>query len=138
MSLAKKLEEKGFIFKVEKKDYENIKLEENEYLLKISGSTGFMSPLTQKKEIPKSFLSWRESEDIYIIKEEFRPNWEMHSVHSGMSTSWVVCKHPYGFYVEINPKAFNNLINKIEIIKGVIKTPLYFVPNIKNAELKVN
>lgn len=135
MSLAKKLEEQGLITKVDPKDYESLNLKENEFLLKISDSTGFMSLLTKKNEIPKSFLDWNEREDIYIIKEEFRPNWKMHSVHSGMSTSWVVCRHPFGFYIQINPAAFNQLIDKIEMKNGFISTPLFFVPNIKNATL---
>ena len=69
MSLAKKLEEQGLITKVDPKDYESLNLKENEFLLKISDSIGFMSILTKKNEIPKSFLDWNEREDIYIIKE---------------------------------------------------------------------
>lgn len=145
MNLVQKLFTEGKIKVLDSSLHrEKIKLEENEYLLKINGTTGFMTPLTKEGKLPKAFLDYGainletdRSANIFIIKEEFRTNWEILRIREGMSTAWVRLKHPYGFSVEINDEVFNSIILKLDISKGVISTPLFFEASTKKNNLIV-
>ena len=115
---------------------ETIGLNDDEYLLKLREAnewskvkttpTGFLTKLTQKKKVPKTFLEWgtfygqpREL-DTFIVKEDFKSGWEFKSFRWGQSQSWAVLKHPDGFLVEIYSKNFEELIINNKIINGVI------------------
>lgn len=115
---------------------ESIGLNDDEYLLKIKEPnefdktktpTGFLTKLTQKKKVPKSFLEWgtyysktREL-DTFIVKEEFKSGWEFKTFRWGKSQSWAVLKHPNGFLVEIYSQKFEELIINNKIVNGVIE-----------------
>ena len=103
-----------------------------------------MTPLTKENKLPKGFLSYPadclesdRSATVFIMKEEFRENWELLKIREGMSTAWVILKHPYGFAVEINDQIFNKVIGRLEINKGKIKTPLFFEASTKTNDLLV-
>ena len=76
-------------------------LKENEYLLKIRKSnlssvvdTGFLSKLTQKGQLPKSFDDWgktyhdRTPLPTYIFEETYRSGWKLLSWRFGQSQNW--------------------------------------------------
>lgn len=145
MNLVQKLFNEGKIKVLDSSLHrEKITLEENEFLLKVNGLTGFMTPLTKEGKLPKAFLEYPainlendRSANIFIIKEEFRTNWELIKIREGMSTTWFILKHPYGFAVEINAQVFNKIILKLDINKGVISTPLFFVASTKTNDLLI-
>lgn len=131
---------------------EDRKLLKDEFLLKVYQETwnrglkhqennlvGFMTKLTQKKEIPKSFLEWKrvnnyapydkihgskiigyEDLPIYVIKEEFRSGWIITNFRPGMSQNWAVVKHPMGFHLEIYLEKLVDIIAENSIINGEI------------------
>ncbi len=101
-------------------------LEEDEFLLKISGSgyrehnanKGFLTKFTQKGKIPLPFKNWHPDLDIYVVKEEFRKGWKIVGFREGMSTTWVILVHPNNYTLEINISNFINLLKEITIDKG--------------------
>lgn len=119
------------------------KLEKDEYLLKVIGTTGFMAKLTAKKELPASFMGWRSyganknPPTVYVITESFRRGWQFVKLRSGTSAAWVVLKHPYGFTIEINSEAFKDVADKITMVNGKMVTPCYYQAKFRNAKLLV-
>ena len=128
---------------VEITDTSNTTLQENEYLLKVHDDIGFMTKLTKKNEIPPSFTNWRQywnhqnTVKTYVIEEKFREGWKFYGLRHGQSTAWVMLQHPYGFVVEINPSAFEDIVGELTMVNGVIITPCYFQAKAKNAKLLV-
>lgn len=118
-------------------------LMENQYLLKVDGEMGFMVKLNKDGSIPKAFKDWGKygsvnlAEEVYIINEEFRSGWTFKDLRTGMSTAWLQIKHPLGFILEINGKAFSKICSTISMSNGVITTPCRFNPSLKNATLEV-
>lgn len=129
------------IVKVE--DVKNITLDEDEYLLKVAqDNAGFMVKKTKDGLMPSIFDSWRNNwyiqntpMTIYIIKEKFRRDWKFRGLRHGQSTAWVVLQHPYGFEVEINSTAFEEISKDITMVNGRMITPCYFQAKLKNAKL---
>ena len=121
----------------------SIVLGENEYLLKVDGQMGFMVKLNKDGSIPKAFKDWCRygsanlSEQVYLIDEEFRSGWTFKDLRTGMSTAWLQIKHPLGFILEINGKAFSKICSTISMDNGIITTPCRFIPALKNATLEV-
>lgn len=121
------------------------KLGEHEFLLKVHNDVGFMTKLTKKNELPTAFTNWRGSwwsgqsnpVKTYIITEAFRSGWRFVGLRHGTSTAWVILQHPYGFSVEINPSAFEDVVDQLTMVNGVIVTPCYYQAKSKNALLKV-
>lgn len=105
---------------------------ENEYLLKIriDDNTGFMSKLTMKNALHKSFEEWgiykysREPQvplPIYVIEETYRSGWELISWRIGQSQEWATVLHPFGFTVEIYLTDFLNIVKNNVIVNGKIE-----------------
>ena len=121
----------------------NTSLIENQYLLKVDGQVGFMVKLNKDGTVPKSFKDWCRygsvnlSEQVYLINEEFRTGWIFKDLRTGMSTAWLQIKHPLGFILEINGKAFSKICSTISMNNGIITTPCRFIPALKNATLEV-
>ena len=121
----------------------NTSLIENQYLLKVDGQVGFMVKLNKDGTVPKSFKDWGRygsvnlSEQVYLINEEFRTGWIFKDLRTGMSTAWLQIKHPLGFILEINGKAFSKICSTISMNNGIITTPCRFIPALKNATLEV-
>jgi hypothetical protein len=94
-------------------DYTGQDLAEDEWLLKVrDDGVGFMTKLTQKKELPKAFESWSSYNssapmEIKVLKEDFDLGWKLNDGESyevyriGKSQSWVKLVHPLGFVLEI-------------------------------------
>jgi hypothetical protein len=68
------------------------KLQENEYLLKIrtkyahtTTDTGFLTKLTQKGELPKSFIDWGKAYDY--VKREYTSD-QQHTLQLRELASW--------------------------------------------------
>ena len=99
-------------------------LGEDEYLLKIrSDNTGFLTKLTKKGELPKSFIDWNDYSPhrilpIHIVKEIFTSGWKLESWRFGTSQNWATIWHPMGFKVEIYLSDFLRIIQKNDIHKG--------------------
>ena len=116
---------------------------ENQYLLKVDGQMGFMVKLNKDGTIPKAFKDWGRygsvnlAEQVYLIDEEFRSGWTFKELRTGMSTAWLQIKHPLGFILEINGKAFSKICSTISMYNGIITTPCRFIPALKNATLEV-
>lgn len=131
---------------IQKEDLDGVKkLDKNEYLLKVCNGVGFMVKLNKDGSIPKSFDTWElynyrlknKKNKLYIIEEKFRRDWKFKGLRHGQSTAWVILQHPYGFTVEINATAFEEIANKITMVNGRMVTPCYFESKIKNAKLLV-
>lgn len=136
------------------KDLRNVNIEDiengivvlglNEYLLKVDGQIGFMVKLNKDGTVPKTFKDWGRygsvnlSEQVYLIDEEFRTGWTFKDLRTGMSTAWLQIKHPLGFILEINGKAFKQICSAISMDNGIITTPCRFLPSLKNATLEVS
>lgn len=126
-------------------DIENgtIVLQKDQYLLKVDGEMGFMVKLNKDGSVPKAFKDWGRygsvnlSEQVYVINEEFRSGWTFKDLRTGMSTAWVQIKHPLGFILEINGKAFSKICSAISMDNGVITTPCRFIPALNNATLEI-
>lgn len=58
-------------------------------------------------------------------------------LRTGMSTAWLQIKHPLGFILEINGKAFSKICSTISMNNGIITTQCRFSPELKNATLEV-
>lgn len=137
---------------IEQIESKEVILQQDEFLLYCEphqDSTGFMiSRINQNGEIPKSFKDWGqrynyntkqyEKGTMYILKEEYRSGWKFLGMRHGKSAAWVRLKHPFGFHVEINQKAFESISQKITMVDGTIVTPCYFAGAMKNAALLVN
>ena len=121
----------------------NTSLIENQYLLKVDGQVGFMVKHNKDGTVPKSFKDWGRygsvnlSEQVYLINEEFRTGWIFKDLRTGMSTAWLQIKHPLGFILEINGKAFSKICSTISMNNGIITTPCRFTPALKNATLEI-
>ena len=116
----------------------------DEYLLKVTDNgVGFMTKLTKEGTIPTVFRSWRQTwfasppMKTYKIVEKYRRDWKFICLRHGQSTAWVVLQHPYGFSVEINSKAFQQISSDITMVNGRMVTPCYFDAKLKNAKLLV-
>lgn len=125
-------------------DFSGISLGEDDFMLKVHGDIGFMTKFTKAGKLPAGFESWRGSWrtqglaiENYVITEKFRPNWKFVGLRHGQSTAWVILQHPYGFTIEINPSAFEDIVGSLTMVNGVIVTPCYFQAKSKNAELLV-
>lgn len=121
----------------------NIILMENQYLLKVDCQIGFMVKLNKDGSIPKAFKDWgrygsvNRAEEVYLITEEFRSGCAFKDLRTGMSTAWLQIKHPLGFILEINGKAFSKICSNISMDNGIITTHCRFIPALKNATLEV-
>jgi hypothetical protein len=116
------------------------KLQENEYLLKVRPAsqrypnepeTGFLAKLTQKGELPKSFIDWGNAYDyekkeylpmpvIQIHTEEFRGGWQLESWRFGQSQNWASVITPEGWTVEIYLSHFLDIVKENTIVDGII------------------
>ena len=110
------------------------KLQEDEYLLKVKTSgdikTGFLTKLTQKGELPKSFTNWGEDYrwgnvptplTAYVHTETFRSGWSLDHWRIGKSQEWAVMNHPDGYRVEIYLSSFLDLVQSCTIINGELQ-----------------
>ncbi len=119
------------------------KLNDDEFLLKVHGDVGFMVRLNKNGSLPMSFENWRGNWRVsskirtFIIEEKYRSGWKFRSLRHGTSTAWVILEHPYGFTIEINPTAFDEIAPIITMVNGVIITPCYYQAKLKNATLLV-
>lgn len=107
-------------------------LEQDEYVLKLRGArsnnefpTGFMSKLTKKNELMKSFEDWGKSyhesdPEIFVYKETFKTGWRLESWRFGESRNWARMIHPDGFALEIHLENFLTLVHNYTITNGVI------------------
>lgn len=99
--------------------------------------TGFLTKLTKKGELPKSFLDWggtRYGESgrdlpIYVFQEEYRTGWKLLSWRFGQSQNWARVRHPEGFVVEIYLSNFLEVVQNSSIDQGVICEPYKWVDN---------
>ena len=116
------------------------KLQENEFLLKVRPAsqrypdepqTGFLTKLTQKCELPKSFIDWGKAYDyekkeylpmpeIQIHTEEFRCGWKLESWRFGQSQNWASVITPEGWTVEIYLSHFLDVVQENTIVNGEI------------------
>jgi len=114
------------------------KLQENEFLLKVrtryahtTTDTGFLTKLTQKGELPKSFIDWGKAYDyvkreytsdppIQIHTEDFRGGWKLESWRFGQSQNWASVITPEGWTVEIYLSQFLDIVKENTIINGEI------------------
>jgi hypothetical protein len=104
-------------------------LKEDEYLfiqtkhLRLPNmNIGFFTKYTQKGDVPKNFLSWKnlhkECSDFYVIKEVYREGWKIIAVREGESRNWVLVMHPLNFILEIYLNNFIELCKSGNIEKG--------------------
>ena len=83
--------------------------------------TGFLSKLTQKGELPKSFLGWGEADaTIYVFHETYRTGWKLLSWRFGKSQNWARVQHPEGFVLEIYLNNFLEVVKESTLDQGVI------------------
>lgn len=128
---------------IEEIENKTIILGRDQYLLKVNGKFGFMVHLNKDGSVPKSFKDWGKygatdlCKDVYLIDEGFRTGWQFTGLREGMSTAWIKIRHPLGFILEINGKAFEKICSSISMDNGDITTPCRFLPSLKNAQLEV-
>jgi len=129
---------------IEVADFENIVLGEDEFMLKIHGDLGFMAKKTKNNSVPTSFSGWRGSWrntgkqiENYVITEKFRTGWRFVGLRHEQSTAWVILRHPFGFTIENNPSAFQDIVEELTMVNGLIVTPCYFFAKMKNAKIHV-
>lgn len=116
-------------------------LKDNEYLLKIRPAdrwnpypTGFLSKLTQKGELPKSFLDWGKERcwkngnlviendpEIFVVEENFRSSWKLIKWRFGQSQNWATMLHPDGYTVEIYLQQFLEILQNNTVINSEIQ-----------------
>lgn len=120
-------------------------LKENEYLLKVrpynpagypagyyAPPSGFLTKLTQKGELPKSFLEWGNSwdyvsktrtqmPDIQIHTETLRKGWKLSSWRFGQSQNWASVITPEGWTIEVYLSHFLDIIKEHTVINGEIQ-----------------
>ena len=107
--------------------YTGQKIKDDQWLLKVrDDKMGFLSKLTQKGELHKSFKEWsnarygratpEEELSIMVINEPFRKGWTLNKGNRydmyrlGKSQSWVKVKHPMGFILEIHLQNFFEIV----------------------------
>lgn len=129
---------------------EGYKLGEDEYLMKVreeeectwkgndrvwrknGEKTAFLTKLTQKGEIPKSFNEWfqhmyrnaqekHEEPPIQVVTETYRRGWSLHKWRFGQSQNWAVLKNPEGLFIEVYLTHFLDLVKMNTIIEGKIE-----------------
>ena len=103
---------------MKKREFTGEKLLVDEYLLKVDpkDNMGFLSKLSSKGTVNKSFDEWRATQKydytlkrlvftyklpIVVHKETFKKGWELVNWRFGMSQNWAVVKHPDGFLIEV-------------------------------------
>jgi hypothetical protein len=99
--------------------------------------TGFLSKLTKKGELPKSFESWGGSHygesghslPIYVFQENYRTGWKLISWRFGKSQNWARMKHPEGFIVEIYLDNFLDVVKETAMDQGEILDEYKWVDN---------
>ena len=107
--------------------YQGDPLKEDEYLLKVDDTTGFITKLNKNGTIPVAFKDWRNyynhkaNLDTYLHKENFSPNWHIVSCRFGESQNWAIMMHPIGFTLEIYINNFMELIKHTTIINGELQ-----------------
>jgi hypothetical protein len=90
--------------------------------------TGFLTKLTKKGELPKSFHEWggaRYGESghdlpIYVFQEDYRSGWKLISWRFGKSQNWARMRHPEGFILEIYLDSFLEVVKDTTMDQGVI------------------
>jgi len=125
MNLEKYIElgELKVIDDLSEKELEDLKLEDNEYLLKInSGGTAFMTKKNKSGTIPVAWLNWENyrnnNHKTYIIKESFRKGWKLTGHRLGQSQAWARVTHPFGFTMEVNLAGIIDTLQKSEFAYG--------------------
>jgi len=96
--------------------------------------TGFLSKLTAKGELQKSFDEWGvyyswnyphgakpEVLPITIHVEEFRSGWKLIQWRFGKSQNWAELLHPNGFTLEIYLSNFLDIIKETTSVNGVLE-----------------
>lgn len=139
---------------------DDIKLEEDEFLLKIredrgyNGSsstfTGFMVQLNKNGTVPKAFKDWGGKTISHPVTyryiktiplkttmmiEEYRKGWKILGIRNGTSASWLKVLHPYGFTLELAERNIASLFQELTIVKGEIQNECYY--DYKNKTIKV-
>lgn len=116
------------------------KLQENEYLLKVrpcdprypTPAAGFLTKLTQKGELPKTFIEWGDRWDFFnncttsmpkiqIHTEVLRSGWKLESWRFGKSQNWASLITPEGWTVEVYLSHFLDIVKDNTIINGEIQ-----------------
>jgi hypothetical protein len=130
---------------------DDIKLEKDEFLLKIRGiedngtPTGFFVQLNKNGTVPKAFKDWGSygsnydnilNLDTFLVKAEFCSGWKLKDVSHGMSTTWIIVEHPFGFELEVAGRNLTKLLMNLTIVKGVIQEECMFEPSNKNLIIK--
>lgn len=108
-----------------------INLEDDEWLLKVyehkapigDYNLGFLSKLKKTGELPIAFEMWKPDyretiEDFFLIKEKFRPGWEITTYRTGKSQDWVVVTSPEKIRLEIYMDNFFELMLSNSIVNG--------------------
>ena len=97
-------------------------LGEDEYLFKFRfrDCCGFLTKLTQKGELPKSFKDWDKS-IIYIYTETFKEGWKLFGWRYGKSQTWAKIMSTDGFILEIYLSSYLKIILNNTIINGVLQ-----------------
>lgn len=104
-------------------------LQEDEYVLKISGRKGFLAKLKKDGSLLKTFNDWGKTYSsnnvnlcVYIFKETFRKGWKIESHRAGESQDWIELTTPEGFSIEIYMKNFfDTVLLNDTIIKGTLQ-----------------
>lgn len=112
------------------------KLNVSEYLLKIrpndnirtSYPTGFLSKLTKKGELQKSFDEWPaywnirnvEKLPVYIVSQNFVSGWKLIHWRFGQSQNWASLLHPDGYTLEVYLDDFLDTLKNNTIVNGEI------------------
>lgn len=115
-----------------KRRYDGVSpLGENDFLLRVSGDTGFLTKLNKDGSVPKALIAWRkgwgdpvpslEELDIIIHRESFRQGWKLVSFRGGESQNWAILRHPIGFLVEVHVRNFIKLLQHTTIVNGELQ-----------------
>jgi hypothetical protein len=107
------------------------------HVVKATYKTGFLTKLTKKGELPKSFESWGGSHygesghslPIYVFQENYRTGWKLISWRFGKSQNWARMKHPEGFIVEIYLDNFLDVVKETAMDQGEILDEYKWVDN---------
>ena len=99
--------------------------------------TGFLSKLTKKGELPKSFTDWGGDRygatgkdlPIYVFQESYRTGWKLISWRFGKSQNWARMRHPEGFVVEIYLDNFLDVVKETAMDQGEILDEYKWVDN---------
>ena len=127
MNLEKYIEsgELKVIDNLSDQELEDLKLEDDEYLLKINSSgMGFMTKKNKTGTVPVAWLDWENygnnnnNHKSFIIKESFRKGWKLIGHRLGKSQAWAKVKHPFGFTMEVNLAGIIDTLQKSELEYG--------------------